>query len=112
MRILQYEIRICQQMYNTSTIPEDIYYFFFSGTHVMCTYFPSGSVSSVHSFKVLSLNFHGNLHSAFLSGLSSVVRHISPEMKMYIKPDLRKKVHIFFALNLFAGRILSIDCKN
>ena len=45
------------------------------------TYFPSGSVSSVHSFKVLPLNFQGNLHSAFLSGLSLVVRHICPEMK-------------------------------
>ena len=44
------------------------------------TYFPSGSVSSVHSFITLPLNFHGNLHSAFLSGLSLVVRHIWPEM--------------------------------
>ena len=40
------------------------------------TYFPSGSVSSVHSFKVLPLYFQGNLHSALLSGLSLVVRHI------------------------------------
>ena len=40
------------------------------------TYFPSGSVSLVHSFNTLPSNFHGNLHSAFLSGLSLVVRHI------------------------------------
>ena len=41
-------------------------------------YFPSGSVSSVHSFSNVPLNFQGNLHSEFLSGLSSVVRHLGP----------------------------------
>ena len=45
------------------------------------TYRPFGSASSVHSFFNLPLNFHGNLHSAFLSGLSLVVRHLGPRMK-------------------------------
>ena len=61
-----------------------------------CTYFPSGSVSSVHSFKRLPLNFHGNLHSAFLSALSLVVRHISPEMKKFI---LKNPTNIQFSPN-------------
>ena len=38
------------------------------------TYFPS--VASAHSLSVLPLSFHGNLHSAFLSGLSLVVKQL------------------------------------
>ena len=66
------------------------------GTERGSTYFPSGSVSSVHSFKRLPLNFHGNLHSAFLSALSLVVRHISPEMKKFI---LKNPTNIQFSPN-------------
>ena len=38
------------------------------------TYFPS--VASAHSLSVLPLSLHGNLHSAFLSGLSLVVKQL------------------------------------
>ena len=50
------------------------------------TYFPSGSVSVVHSFIIFPWNFHGNLQSAFLSGLSLVVWHLGPKMKSSFKP--------------------------
>ena len=56
------------------------------------TYFPSGVDASVHSFITLPSNFHGNLHSAFLSGLSSVlvVRHLGP--KNFVGSNKSKKL--------------------